>query len=298
MSLINKYEPEKLNNILGNENNKIILNGFLKQEKIPQVYMLIGDFGCGKSLIANLYSKELDCNIYELNASNDRGIDAIRNLLENCQFKSLDGKSKSYIIEESHQLPTLSQEAFLTTLQNPPENCYFFFCTTEKNKMLKTIISRCKIIEVNTYNTRELYPYLIDISLKESNEISKAVARKIVETSQGHIRDALQILEIVLQFKDENKQLEIANKELEEDKQIIDLCRILIKNETKWDDIKIILNKLQNENPEKIRKIIISYFGKVLLDKAHIRSAMIIEALQNPIYEFPILIMQLFSIFQ
>lgn len=298
MSFINKYEPIELDNILANENNKIILNGFLKQEKIPQVYLLYGDYGCGKSLIANLFSKKLNCNIIELNASNDRGIDAIRNLLESCNFKSLDGNPKSYIIEECHQLPTLSQEAFLTILQNPPKNVYFFFCTTEKNKMLKTIISRSKVIEVNRANARELYPYLIYISKKENNEITKIVARKIVENSNGHIRDALQILEIVLQFKDENKQLEIAGKEIEEQKNVIDLCRLLLKNDTKWQEITAILKQLEKENPESLRKIIITYMGKVLLNGSNIMGARIIEALQNPIYDFPVLIMQLFSIFQ
>lgn len=296
MSFINKYETNELNSILGNENNKTILNGFLKQDKIPQVYLLSGDYGCGKSLIAKLYSKILDCNIHELNASSDRGIDEIRKLLDNCNFKSLDGKPKSYIIEECHQLPKLSQEAFLTTLQEPPKDTYFFFCTTEKNKMINTLISRCKQLEVKRVGARELYPYLIAISIKENNEINKSVARKITETSKGHVRDALQILEMALQFKDENKQIEIASKEIEEQKNVIDLCRLLLKNDT-WNNVTIILKQLQNENPEGIRKIIISYMGKVLLNGDNIKAALIIEALQNPIYDFPVLVMQLFSVF-
>jgi DNA polymerase III gamma/tau subunit len=296
MSLINKYEPIELNNILGNKDNKTILNGFLKQKKIPQVYLLHGDYGCGKSLIANLFSKKLKCNIQELNASNDRGIDSIRKLLESCNFKSFDGNPKSYIIEECHQLPTLSQEAFLTILQNPPKNCYFFFCTTILEKMLKTIISRSKVIEVNRIGVRELYPYLIDISIKENNEISKSVARKISETSKGHVRDALQLLEIVLQFTDEKKQLDIINNGLEENSTVIDLCRKLNKNST-WNEIKDILKSLQNEDPEKIRRIIISYFSKVLLDKGDKRSALIIDILRNPYYVFEVLICDIYGLY-
>ena len=297
MSLINKYEPTNLNNLLGNEDNKTILKGFLKQKDIPQVFLFHGDFGCGKSLTAKLLSKMLGCenDIYELNASNDRGIEAIRELLKSVNYKSLSGNPKSYIIEECHQLPILSQEAFLTTLQNPPKNVYFFFCTTEKEKMIKTIISRSKCLEFNKLLNRELYPYLIEISKKENNEINKSVARKICETSKGHVRDALQILEQVIQFTEENKQLEIAGKEIEENKTVIDLCRLLLKSNN-WNEISNILRQLEKESPESLRKIIINYMGKVLLNKPDKRAAMLIEALQNPIYDFPVLVMQIFSI--
>ena len=101
MSLFNKYEPKRLNDIIGNEDNKIILNGFLKQEKIPQAYLLTGAYGCGESLIASLMVKELKCkdNIYETNASSERGINDIRSIVDNCQFKSLDGNPKAYIFD-------------------------------------------------------------------------------------------------------------------------------------------------------------------------------------------------------
>ena len=298
-SLFNKYEPKNLNELLANENNKTILKGFLNQKEIPQSYVFVGDRGCGKSLTAKLISKQLNCqdNIQVLDCITDRGIENIRKIIDNCQYRTLDNNPKSYIIEEAHQLQTLSQEGFLTTLQNPPKNTYFFFTTTEESKIIKTITSRSKKLTFEKVSIRELYPYLIDISIKENNEINKTVARKICETSNGHIRDALSILEIVLQFKDENKQLEVAGKELEENKTVIDLCRLMIRSNS-WQEITDILKQLQKENPESIRKVIINYFSKVLLDKADIKSAMIIEALQIPIYDFPVLVMQLFSIFK
>jgi len=254
---------------------------------------------CGKSLTAKLISKQLNCqdNIQVLDCITDRGIDNIRKIIDNCQYRTLDNNPKSYIIEEAHQLPTLSQEGFLTCLQKPPKNSYFFFTTTEESKIVKTIISRSKRLIFEKISNRYLYPYLIDISIKENNEISKTVARNICNAVDGHIRDSLSLLEVVLQFKDESKQLEIIGKGIEEDKTIIDLCRLLLKSNS-WNEISNILKQLQKENPESIRKIVISYFGKVLLDKADVKSAMIIEALQNPIYDFPILVMALFSVFK
>ena len=287
MSLYLKYEPKNLDEILANEDNKTILKGFLKQKEIPQVYLFYGSYGCGKSLISNLLAKELNCgnNIYELNASNDRGIDAIRQVIESCKYRTLDGKNKSYIIEECHQLPTLSQEAFLTTFQNPPKNVYFFLCTTEKSKMLPTIISRCKCIEVNPLSVIELYPYLIEISKKENNEISRIVARKIAETSEGHVRDALQILEKVLQFENEEKQLEIAKIQIEENAEVIELCRKLLNGN--WKECQIILKNLK-EQPENIRRVILGYMEKVLLNSDNSnnwnKAVLIIEGLKDNLF--------------
>lgn len=298
-SLFNVYEPKDLNDLLANENNKTILQGFLKQKEIPQSYLFVGDRGCGKSLTALLLAKQLNCqdNIQVLDCITDRGIDNIRKIIESSQYRTLDNNPKAYIIEEAHQLPTLSQEGFLTCLQKPPKNTYFFFTSTEESKIIKTISSRSKKLTFEKVAIRELYPYLIDISIKENNGISKTVARRICETSNGHIRDALSILEIVLQFKDENKQLEMAGKEIEEDKTIIDLCRLLLKSNS-WNEISILLKQLQKENTESIRKIVISYMGKVLLDNANVKVAMIIEALESPIYDFPVLVMKLFSVFK
>jgi DNA polymerase III subunit gamma/tau len=299
-ALFNKHEPQNFNEVLGNVDNKILLEGFLKLKEKPQGYLFYGDYGSGKTLLSNLMAKMLNCNnnIYELNASSDRGIDSIRKVIEQCQYKSLDGNPKAYIIDESHQLPVLSQEALLTTLQKPPLNTYFFFCTTDLSKMIPTIKSRCKLIEIQTIDNRILYPYLIEISQKENNEISKLVARKIAESSQGHVRDALNILESVLQFSDENKQLEIIKNGIDENnKTVIDLCRILLKNDASYDEVKIILNDLIKENPESLRKIIINYMMKVLLNGSNKKAGLIIETLKESIYDMPVFIMLVYSLF-
>ncbi len=285
MSLFNKYEPKNLNEIIGNENNKIILNGFLKQEKIPQIYLFTGAYGCGKTLFSNLLAKELKCgfNIYELNASSDRGIEAIRNIIDNCHFRSLDGNPKAYILDECHQLPSLSQDALLTTFQKPPENVYFYLCTTEKNKLLPTLISRCKQIEVEKVSDEKLISYLIHVSLKENNKIDNEVAEKIVRSSEGHIRDALNILEIVLQFTDKEKQLEMANKELKQKREAIELCRALSKD---WQSVQSVLKKLdESEDIERLRRIILSYYSKVLLNTGNSKAGIIIQAFSNNFFD-------------
>lgn len=299
-SLYNKYEPDTLDKVLSNENNKTIIKGFLNQKEIPQSYIFYGSHGNGKTLFSNLMAKELNCknNIYELNASNDRGIEAIRQIIDSCQYKSIDGNNKAYILDECHQLPTLSQEALLTTLQKPPKNVYFFFCTTELNKIIPTIRSRCKQIEVEKIDIRTLYPYLIEISEKENNIISKLVARKIVDSTDCHIRDSLNLLESVLQFKEEDKQLEIIKNGLEEEKEIIDLCRILYKN-SNWSEVSNILKSLQKKKNEveTFRRVILAYFGKILLYNPSNKVALIIDLMRNPYNSFEVFCCDIYSIF-
>jgi DNA polymerase-3 subunit gamma/tau len=299
MSIFVKYEPKKIDGILGNEEIKIIIEGFLNKKEIPQCYLFHGAYGCGKTLFSNLIAKELNCenNIYELNASNDRGIDAIRRIIENSQFKSLNNKPKAFIIDEAHQLPTLSQEALLTTLQKPPKNTYFFFCTTELNKIIKTIQSRCQKLEVEKVSKRKLYPYLIDISIKENNEITKKVARQIVEISEGHVRDSLSILERILEFKDEEKQLKAVKEKTQENSTIIDLCRLLMKENNFSENIRKCLIDLQNENPESLRKVIINYMMKAILNNGNRRAALIIDCLENIVYDYPVFVKNIYNIF-
>ena len=301
MSFINKYRIEKINDLLSNENNKELLNGFILNKDRPHSYLFFGDHGCGKTTTARIMAKELNCEIIEINGSNDRGISTIRETIyEGSQFKTLLGNNKAYIMDEVHSLLALSQEALLKILEEPPKHVYFFLCTTDPQKLKNTIRSRCTQIEMEKISLRDLYPYLINISIKENNEISKQVARQIAETSEGHVRDSLNILEKVLQFKDEKKQLEIANQKIENDENIIDLCKLLLKDDFFTDGIKKILLSLQSENPESIRKIIINYMQKVLLNnsgKDMIRAAVIIECLDKIVYDYAVLCANIFKIF-
>lgn len=297
MSLYLKYRPTTFEGILGNQNTVSILKGFLNKKDIPQVYLFHGEKGHGKTTFARIMTKYLDCsdNIYEINGSNNRGIDTARQIEEQAQFRTLNGKNKAFIIDEIHQATKDMQNSLLKILEDTPKGVYFFLCTTEKNKLLPTIISRSKQIEVENLTGRTIYPYLIDISIKENNEISKKVSRRIAEKCEGDLRTALNILESVIEFQDEEKQLKIIGEDKQEDKTVIDLCQSLLKS-TDWVFISKILISLQKQNPESLRKIILAYMGKVLLGNPNLKAALIIEALQNPIYDFSVLTMHLFSV--
>lgn len=300
MDLAVKYRPRFLLNMLGNKDNIDILNQYIKTDNHPHSYLFFGNRGLGKTTLARILSREFNCELVEMNSSNERGIDTIRNsIYERAKLKTFSGKNIAFLLDECHKLTNDAQNALLKLLEEPPEHIYFFLCTTEPNKLLQTVRSRCCNFILLRISARELYPYLIDISKKEGNEISKKVARRICESSDGHVRDALKILQKVLQIDfDEEKQLKLAGEKIGDKAEIIDLCRALLNDG--WNDCRDILNKLRDENPESIRKVILAYMEKVMLNdniKQNTRAALIIEYLEEIIYDYAVLCKNIFLFF-
>jgi DNA polymerase-3 subunit gamma/tau len=299
MDLAKKYRSKKLNEILGNKTTIQILEGYIKSMSHPHSYLFYGERGLGKTTIARILCKEFNCDLIELNNSNNRGIDTVREVIYNgSKHKTWEGKNKGYLLDEVHKLTNDAQNALLKILEEPPNHVYFFLCTTEPEKLLKTVKSRCQQFQLEKIRGNELYPFLIEISEKEDNQIIKKIARKIAETSEGHVRDALFILQSVIQIRDnEEKQLKIAGQKIESERQIIDLCRSLL-NRDGWETCREILKKLQNENPETVRKIVLAYMQRVILSKQHNKTAaIIIDMLRESTNDFAVLCANFFEIF-
>ena len=302
LSLINKYRPDKLDEMIGNVQNIIMLKSFIKNNNTPHSFLFYGGRGLGKTSLARILSNEFDCEIIEINGSNDRSVENIRNVIyQGSETGNLlsSKKNKAFIIDEIHSLTKIASESLLKILEEPPSHVYFFLCTTEPQKLLLTIRSRCCQLELERISNRELYPFLIEISKKENNEISKRIARQIAETSEGYVRDGLSLLEKVLQFTDEEKQFKIACEKIENEKTVIDLCQLLLNSESLNNDIIKVLIDLQEENPESLRKIILSYMQKVFLNNLQMRkkSSIIIDCLKEFIYDYAVFCKNIYEIF-
>lgn len=290
MSLANKYRPIVFDEMLGNEENIEILKGLLKKENPPHTYLFHGDRGCGKTTLARILCDNLNIdknNIMEVNGSNNRGIETARQIIEQSRFKSLDGNNKAFILDEIHKATKDFQNALLKVLEEPPSHVYFILATTEPNKLIKTILSRCSKFEVEKIDTTELMRYLIQISEKEKIKINRKICRNIAKTSEGHVRDALKILEKIMEVKDEEKQLKISIQKLNEEEEVINLCRNLLKPNN-WQEVRKILKNI-DEDLEKIRYAVLGYMGSVLLnEKSNVNvsttAGYIIECFSEPFY--------------
>jgi DNA polymerase-3 subunit gamma/tau len=232
-----KYRPSTFEDVVGQQHVTRTLINSIKENKIPSALLFCGPRGVGKTSSArifareiNNYSKEdeLSFNIFELDAASNNKADDIRDLIEKVRIPPQKGKYKVYIIDEVHMLSKHAENAFLKTLEEPPPHVVFILATTEKNKILPTIISRCQIYDFNRIKEAEIVEYLNQICEKENIEFELPALNLIAKKSDGSMRDSLTILDRVVNYSnnkiliketsillnviDDNKYLEIVQK--------------------------------------------------------------------------------------
>ena len=204
-----KYRPSTFEDVVGQQHVTRTLINSIKENKIPSALLFCGPRGVGKTSSArifareiNNYSKEdeLSFNIFELDAASNNKADDIRDLIEKVRIPPQKGKYKVYIIDEVHMLSKHAENAFLKTLEEPPPYVVFILATTEKNKILPTIISRCQIYDFNRIKEAEIVEYLNQICKKENIEFELAALNLIAKKSDGSMRDSLTILDRVVNY--------------------------------------------------------------------------------------------------
>jgi DNA polymerase III subunit gamma/tau len=295
MPLSTNYRPKSLDEIIGNQSLVSSLYSIIEREDRPHTYLFLGERGTGKTTLSRVLANEFGIDpseIKELNVADATGVDAARNVIENARYRPLIGTSKAFIFDECHRASGNFFDALLKITEEPPKHCYFFFCTTEDKKIPKTIKSRCIEYRTSLFSDKEMELLLSNVLKSEGvDDFPKEAIKEITSQAGGSARDALTILEKVIDLTDEEAILELKNiKEVE--KQTIDLCRNIIKK-AKWTDINKILSGLTKQEPEKIRRAVLGYCSSVLLKNDNKQAAIILEEFSNPFYDsgFPGLVL-------
>ena len=286
MSLYHTYRPQSLDEIYGNTAMLSVLKADLAKKNPPKAILLVGPYGAGKTTIARIIAKELGCvgqDFVELNASAFRGIDTVREIDKQSRYKSLESKCRVWLWDESHQIGSgAAMPAMLKMLEDPPEHVYHILATTDPQKLLPTIRSRCALYQVSLLSEQEMYKLLRSIVRKENEELEKEIYDEIIRSSEGHPRNALQILDQVLAVDDEQR-LEIAKHSQAIQTQTIELCRALV-NKSPWKKVSLILQGLKDEEEESIRRAIFNYAGTILLKGDNRLAALIMDEMHEPLY--------------
>ena len=220
-----KYRPQNFNTVVGQSHITTTLKNAIRNNQLAHAFLFCGPRGVGKTTCARILAKTINCtnqtaegeacntcnscvsfdagtslNIHELDAASNNSVDDIRSLVEQVRFAPQAGKYKVYIVDEVHMLSASAFNAFLKTLEEPPPYAIFILATTEKHKILPTILSRCQIFDFKRITNNDTVAHLQEIVDKEEIKAEKAALQVIAQKSEGCMRDSLSILDKIVSF--------------------------------------------------------------------------------------------------
>jgi DNA polymerase-3 subunit gamma/tau len=229
-----KYRPQNFSTVVGQAHITTTLKNAIKNNQLAHAFLFCGPRGVGKTTCARILAKTINCenqtadgeacntcnscvsfdagtslNIHELDAASNNSVDDIRSLVEQVRFAPHAGKYKVYIVDEVHMLSSSAFNAFLKTLEEPPPYAIFILATTEKHKILPTILSRCQIFDFKRITNNDTIEHIREICDKENIKAEKAALHVIAQKSEGCLRDALSILDKIVSFS--NGELSYSN---------------------------------------------------------------------------------------
>jgi DNA polymerase-3 subunit gamma/tau len=220
-----KYRPQTFDTVVGQKSITVTLKNAIKSDHLAQAFLFCGSRGVGKTTTARILAKTINCfnrtenieacdqcdscisfntgsslNVYELDAASNNGIDEIRSLIDQVRVSPQLGTHKVYIIDEVHMLSTQAFNAFLKTLEEPPKHAIFILATTEKRKIIPTILSRCQIFDFSRIRVKDISDHLAQIATKEEISADPEALHLIAMKADGALRDALSIFDQIVTF--------------------------------------------------------------------------------------------------
>ena len=229
-----KYRPKTFEDLIGQDVAAQTISNSIKTNKTPNAYLFTGIRGVGKTTIARIVAKALNCkngiekickekmcehceaitnsnhiDVLEMDAASKTGVDDVRDLIEFSRYGPTSAKYKIFIVDEVHQMSKAAFNALLKTLEEPPEYLKFIFATTEIKKLPVTVVSRCQRFDLHRVKSNELFNYIKEVSKKENGNVNDDSLRLIVKISEGSVRDALSLLDRALIGLENNSEVDL-----------------------------------------------------------------------------------------
>ncbi len=292
--LARKYRPQNFEEVVGQEHITRTLANAITSDRVASAYLFAGPRGVGKTSMARILAKALNCekgptanpcntcdlckeitatnsnDVLEIDGASNRGIDQIRELRENVKFIPVKSRYKIYIIDEVHMLTTEAFNALLKTLEEPPAHIKFIFATTQPDRVIPTILSRCQHFDFRAIKTIDILTQLKNIAEREGIKAEEEALRKMAVFSAGSLRDALSILDQLVSFTDTNR---IGVSEvnsllgLVEEEVFFKVVEMIVNNDPPC--LFTIINGLTTEG-----KSFVSFFGGLL---GHFRNILLLK---------------------
>jgi len=291
-----KYRPQNFDDLIGQDVVAETITNSIMANKVPNAYLFTGIRGVGKTTIARIVAKALNCkngiqkncqnkcdncqaitnsnhiDVLEMDAASRTGVDDVRELIEFSRYGPTSSKYKIFIIDEVHMLSKQAFNALLKTLEEPPEYLKFIFATTEIKKIPVTVISRCQRFDLSRIKSSQLFSFIKNIKDKEGGKITDDTLKLIVKISEGSVRDALSLLDRALLTLDSKTELDLKTAQkifgFFDKSQLIDLFEFILKG----DETKVIeiYRKIYDQGVEP--KIFINDFLELLYYFKNIKS--------------------------
>ncbi len=284
-----KYRPQTFDQLIGQDVVSETIINSIKANKIPNAYLFTGIRGIGKTTIARIIAKSLNClnsienlckdelcancdaitnsshiDVLEMDAASKTGVDDVRDLIEFSRYGPTSSKYKIFIIDEVHMLSKQAFNALLKTLEEPPEYLKFIFATTEIKKIPITVVSRCQRFDLSRIKSSELFDFIKKVKDKEKGNVSDEALKLIVKISEGSVRDALSLLDRGLLSLDHDKKLDLnaAQKIFGyfDKSQLIDIFKLILEGSEK--KVIAIYRKIYDQGVEP--KVFINDFLELL----------------------------------
>lgn len=266
MELYRKYRPKSIEEMVGNESTIKAVKKEL--ENGSHVFLFTGNAGCGKTTLARIIAKEVgagDLSIKEINSAENRGIDTAREVQEQMRYMPSDGGALVWIFDECHQWLAPVQNAFLKAFEDTPDHVYFFLCTTDPQKLIKPLVSRCSVVAMKPLTDEEMTYLLKRTARAEGKKVTPDVVNAIIQQAEGGSRKALKLLAKVLYLDSEEEQLEVLSAGEDDNAETIELCRCLLSQGCNWAKLAQVIKDLDVSEPERIRQSVMGYMNSVLL---------------------------------
>lgn len=273
--LIVRYRPKNFSEFRGNENVVLGLSLLLKKEGKPHSYLFIGPSGSGKTTLARIVARELSCEpteFYEYNAANTRGIDTIREIIQNAHYEPLWGAVKVFLLDEAHQITGAAAEALLKFLEDPPKHVYTILCTTEPQKLITTVKNRCSVWSVAPLSETQLISHMNWVLKQENKVVDPQVVESVAIVAEGCPRKALSILDQVIEVPDKMMQLKIILDCSVDEVTISAVGEMLLDPSKSWSKevAPFVIKLIKSENEDEKVQVEESKDKKLEIGRAHV----------------------------
>jgi DNA polymerase-3 subunit gamma/tau len=307
-----KYRPQRFADVIGQEHVTQTLSNAIEQKRIAHAYLFCGPRGTGKTTIARIFAKCLNCtggpkvdfddndprcreiaegrslDVLEIDGASNNGVEQVRELRETCKYAPASAKFKIYIIDEVHMLSTAAFNALLKTLEEPPEHVKFLFATTDPEKVLPTILSRCQRYDLRRIPVKLIAEHLAKIAKDEKVKIEPAALHAIARGAEGAMRDAESTLDQLISFCGEKiEESDVLSMfGLTAQKQLLDLSRSVLAGEV--ENALRLLNQLAHQGKDLGRLVsdLLGHFRNLLIFQVSRGDLTMIEAVESEVESF------------